>query len=76
VPLYICFDLPAERRLAKADFVAMNQQQGEEGGVSPVLPVGQLEEIFDRVVRDEILVRGEAAKKDFAVSIHRHTLPA
>jgi hypothetical protein len=45
----------------------MNQQQGEEGGISPVLPVGQLEEIFDRVVRDEILVRGEAANKDFAV---------
>lgn len=58
----------AERRLAKADFVAMNQQQGEEGGMSPVLPAGQLEEIFDRVVRDEILVRGEAANRDFAVS--------
>ncbi|WIA39187.1 hypothetical protein OEZ86_005312 [Tetradesmus obliquus] len=58
----------AERRLAKADFVAMNQQQGEEGGMSPVLPAGQLEEIFDRVVRDEILVRGEAANKDFASS--------
>ncbi|WIA18888.1 hypothetical protein OEZ85_003561 [Tetradesmus obliquus] len=58
----------AERRLAKADFVAMNQQQGEEGGMSPVLPAGQLEEIFDRVVRDEILVRGEAANRDFASS--------
>ncbi|KAF6256772.1 hypothetical protein COO60DRAFT_1627056 [Scenedesmus sp. NREL 46B-D3] len=58
----------AERRLAKADFVAMNQQQGEEGGMGPVLPMGQLEEIFDRVVRDEILVRGEASNNDFASS--------
>lgn len=32
------------------------------------ISAGQLEEIFDRVVRDKILVRGEVANKDFAVS--------
>eukprot|EP00775_Hariotina_reticulata_P004220 gene4220-4469_t len=49
----------AERRLAKADFVSMNQQQHEEGGMYPVLPVHKLEEIYERVVREEIVVRGE-----------------
>jgi len=39
----------AERRLSKADFVTMNHSaSGEEGGMVPVLPVQQLEEIYDR----------------------------
>lgn len=49
----------AERRLAKADFVSMNHQQHDEGGMHPVLPVHKLEEIYERVVREEIVVRGE-----------------
>ncbi len=64
----LCDVAPAERRLSKADFVAMNHQQTEDGGMTPVLPVTQLEEIFDRVVRDEILVYGEN-NKDFAVGL-------
>lgn len=39
----------AERRLTKSDFVAMNHNtSSEEGGMLPVLPVQQLEEIYDR----------------------------
>lgn len=39
----------AERRLTKADFVSMNHTtSSEEGGMLPVLPVQQLEEIYDR----------------------------
>jgi hypothetical protein len=39
----------AERRLTKADFVSMNHApSSEEGGMLPVLPVQQLEEIYDR----------------------------
>lgn len=39
----------AERRLTKADFVSMNHaSSSEEGGMVPVLPVQQLEEIYDR----------------------------
>lgn len=43
----------AERRLSKSDFVAMNHSSAsaEEGGMMvPVLPVQQLEEIYDRCV--------------------------
>lgn len=45
----------------------MNHQQTEDGLMVPVLPVQQLEDIYDRVVKDEILVRGESSSKDFAV---------
>jgi hypothetical protein len=39
----------AERRLTKADFVSMNNMpSGEGGGMVPVLPAQQLEEIYDR----------------------------
>lgn len=39
----------AERRLTKADFVSMNHMSSsEEGGMVPVLPAQQLEEIYDR----------------------------
>eukprot|EP00879_Flechtneria_rotunda_P005150 GHRR01005432.1.p1 GENE.GHRR01005432.1~~GHRR01005432.1.p1 ORF type:complete len:1373 (+),score=543.66 GHRR01005432.1:373-4491(+) len=58
----------AERRLGKADFVAMNHLQTEEGGMQPVLPVQQLEEIYERVVKDEIIVHGEpSGSKDNAL---------
>jgi hypothetical protein len=41
----------AERRLTKADFVTMNHaNSSEEGGMVPVLPTQQLEEIYDRCV--------------------------
>lgn len=33
-----------------------------------MLPVGQLEEIYDRVVREEIIVAGEAPNSSFTVS--------
>ncbi|KAF8064597.1 BIG3 [Scenedesmus sp. PABB004] len=57
----------AERRISKADFVAMNSAAGGDGGGgAPALPAGQLEEIFDRIVRDEILVRGETPNRDLA----------
>lgn len=46
----------------------MTHQQTEDGILQPVLPVSQLEEIFDRIVRDEIIVSGESTNKDFAVS--------
>jgi hypothetical protein len=39
----------AERRLTKADFVSMNHTtSSEEGAMLPVLPVQQLEEIYER----------------------------
>jgi hypothetical protein len=54
--LWLCVCLPAdahnplaERRLTKADFVTMNHTSScEEGSMLPVLPVQQLEEIYDR----------------------------
>jgi hypothetical protein len=48
----------AERRLGKPDFVVMNYQQTEEGMV-PVLPAADVEAIYDRIVAQEIVVRGE-----------------
>lgn len=45
----------------------MNHQQTEEGLMVPVLPIAQLEEIYDRVVRDEILVKGESSSRELSV---------
>lgn len=64
-----CCLLAAERRLGKADFVAMNHQPTEDSLMVSVLPVSQLEDIYDRVVHDEIMVRGETSSKDFAVGM-------
>jgi hypothetical protein len=48
---------------------------GGVGGTRPALPVAQLEEIYDRITREEIVVRGEAGctqqqQRELAVRQH------
>lgn len=67
----------AERRLGRADFVSMNYQQTEES-MEPVLPVGELEGIYDRIVNQEIMLSESSAtghpgqaKSQAALRLHR-----
>lgn len=50
----------AERRLGKADFVAMAFTQSDEG-FDAVLPAAEVEAIYDRIVANEIKMKDERA---------------
>lgn len=70
----------AEKRLTKQDFVSMNMRQNSEGTFVEVLPVVELEAMYDRIAADEIRTAqsrpGLTTKQEEALAQHRNLASA
>lgn len=70
----------AEKRLMKQDFVSMNMRQNAEGVYVEVLPVVELEAMYDRISAEEIQTArcrpGLTTKQEEAIAQHRNLASA
>lgn len=70
----------AEKRLTKQDFVSMNMRPNSEGTYVEVLPVAELESMFDRIAADEIrtirVKPGLTTQQEEALAQHRNLASA
>ena len=70
----------AEKRLTKQDFVSMNMRQRPDGVYVEVLPVLELEAMFDRIAADEIRTvhakPGLTTRQEEALAQHRNLASA
>jgi len=68
----------AEKRLSKQDFVSMNMRQNTNGVFVEVLPVIELEAMYDRIAAEEIRTSTSslATKRDQILAQHRNLASA
>lgn len=70
----------AEKRLTKQDFVSMNMRQNPEGLYVEVLPVVDLEAMYDRIAAEEIRTMhskpGPSNQREEALAQHRNLAQA